>query len=391
MSTEAAAGSVRVDPTVLDTARRIGKDLALYADDVDARARFPEESFRVLRAERLLGAMIPTELGGLGATLPQVAEVITELGRHCASTAMIFAMHQIQVACLARHGHSEPMQAFLADVARDQLLLASATTEIGIGGNVRTSSCAVEVDAGTYRLVKVAPVISYGQYADAVLTTARRSPQSPPNDQSLVVCRAADVHLEPISGWDTLGFRGTCSLGFELRAAGSVDDIFDESYGDISAQTMLPTSHVVWTSLWLGIALGAYAKARDFVQAAAGAKPGTTPPSAMRLAELAVVVQQLSESVRGLTRRYAEVADDPDQTSMLSFAVAMNSLKVSASSLVVEIVGGAMLICGIAGYKSDSPYSLGRPLRDAYGAALMVNNDRILSNNAQLLLLQRDH
>ena len=60
----------------------------------------------------------------------------------------------------------------------------------------------------------------------------------------------------------------------------------------------------------------------------------------------------------------------------------MNNLKLSSSRLVIEIVGRAMLICGISGYRNDSKFSLGRHLRDAYGAALMVNNDRIMNHNA---------
>ena len=53
---------------------------------------------------------------------------------------------------------------------------------------------------------------------------------------------------------------------------------------------------------------------------------------------------------------------------------------------VVDVVGRALLICGIAGYRNDSKFSLCRHLRDAYGAALMVNNDRILKLNATMLL-----
>jgi acyl-CoA dehydrogenase len=33
---------------------------------------------------------------------------------------------------------------------------------------------------------------------------------------------------------------------------------------------------------------------------------------------------------------------------------------------------------------------MGRLLRDAHGAALMVNNDRILGDNAQLLLIYKE-
>lgn len=373
-------------------ARKIAAEvLAETADEVDAAARFPHESITALREQRLLGALIPVEYGGLGASLTDVAAVCTELGRQCSSTAMIFAMHQIQVACLVRHGRNDTLRAYLGRVADEQLLLASATTEIGIGGNVRTSSCAVERHDGTFRLEKQAPVISYGNHADAVLATARRTADSPPNDQVLAVCTPPGLTLEPISGWDTLGFRGTCSLGFRLDATGPIDYLLDDPYGDISGQTMLPVSHIVWTSLWLGIALAANDKARRYVQAEARKTPGSTPPGALRLAELAIVVQQLGESVHGLTRRYVEIADDPDRSTSISFAVSMNALKVSASTLVVDIVGRALLICGISGYKQDSQYSLSRLLRDAHGAALMVNNDRINTNNAQLLLVQRDH
>ena len=49
-----------------------------------------------------------------------------------------------------------------------------------------------------------------------------------------------------------------------------------------------------------------------------------------------------------------------------------------------------MIICGIAGYKTDSKFSLGRQLRDAYGAALMINNDRIYGANAQMLLIYKE-
>jgi acyl-CoA dehydrogenase len=63
---------------------------------------------------------------------------------------------------------------------------------------------------------------------------------------------------------------------------------------------------------------------------------------------------------------------------------------VSASTLVADIVPRALLICGIQGYKNDSPFSLGRYLRDAHSAALMIGNDRILATNASLLLVLKE-
>lgn len=373
-------------------AQRIGAEVAgPAAPDVDRIARFPSEAFDALHAESLLSVLIPVELGGLGVTFAEVADIVFELGQHCASTAMIYAMHQIQVASLVRHGRSEFFRNYLAEVADRQLLLASATTEIGVGGDVRTSVCTVEhTHAGGIRLEKMAPVISYGAHADGILATARRSPESPSNDQVLVLCQPDGLTLEPISGWDTLGFRGTCSLGYRLVAEGDADLILDDPYGDISSRTMLPVSHILWSSVWLGLATSATDKARHLVRAEARKKPGVTPPSALRLAELIAQLQRMEELVRGTAQRYDRECEDLDALAGMGFAIAMNSLKVSTSTLVVDIVNRAMAICGMSGYREDSPYSLGRILRDAHGAAVMVNNDRINSNTAQMLLVHKD-
>ena len=54
--------------TLVDIARQIGATCAApAADAVDREARFPREAFAALRTERLLGALIPQELGGIGA------------------------------------------------------------------------------------------------------------------------------------------------------------------------------------------------------------------------------------------------------------------------------------------------------------------------------------
>ncbi|HML01219.1 MAG TPA: acyl-CoA dehydrogenase family protein [Acidimicrobiales bacterium] len=370
---------------------RIARDVAApVADDVDREARFPSEALEALRKERALSALIPPDLGGSGAGIGQVASATSVLAQHCASTAMVFAMHNMQAACLARHGRSEFLHDVARQVADQQLLLASATTEAGVGGDLRTSRCALQRADGRFRLEKQAPVISYGAFADMVLATARRSPDSPPSDQVLVVCGPPGMVLEPAGDWDTLGFRGTVSPGFVLKAEGDERYVVDDPFSDILQQTMLPVSHILWSSVWLGLAAAAVDRARQVVRAEARKQPGTTPPGALRLAELMVVFQQMQSLLSSATRRYEDVLDDPVALSGMGFAIEMNSLKIGASTLVVDIVNRAMVVCGMAGYRQDSPYSLGRLVRDAHGAAVMVNNDRILANNAQMLLVHKE-
>jgi acyl-CoA dehydrogenase len=155
-------------------------------------------------------------------------------------------------------------------------------------------------------------------------------------------------------------------------------------------------SHTVWSSLWLGIATDAVNKARGFVRAEARKTPGTLPPSALRLAEVDSTLFTMRNSVQQVVDEYHQMlVDDIGDgessrfASNFGFGIRVNNLKVTASELLVEIVGKAMLICGIAGYRNDSQHSLTRQLRDAYGAALMVNNDRILGQSSMMQIVQR--
>ena len=65
-----------------EVVRRIGADVAgPRAEAVDREARFPYESIAALRGERMLGALVPRELGGRGATIAEIGAVCETLGR----------------------------------------------------------------------------------------------------------------------------------------------------------------------------------------------------------------------------------------------------------------------------------------------------------------------
>ncbi|MDB6137056.1 MAG: Acyl-CoA dehydrogenase, partial [Verrucomicrobiaceae bacterium] len=212
---------------LLRTVHGIGKNvLRVHAAAVDRDARFPVESITALREARLLGAYVPEALGGMGLGIVQVAKICEVLGQYCGSSAMIYAMHQIQVACVVHHARqSAYFQDYLRQLVAGQRLMASATTEVGTGGDLRSSLCAVETTDGRFTLTKKAPVISYGAAADEILVTCRRSAEAAANEQVQVLVRRGEYAAVPLSTWDTMGFRGTCSSGFELTAHGAAEQI----------------------------------------------------------------------------------------------------------------------------------------------------------------------
>jgi acyl-CoA dehydrogenase len=365
---------------------------AVHAADVDAKARFPHEAIDAMREARLLSALVPSAFGGGDVRMAELASICEVLGQQCASTAMIFAMHQIQVACIVRHaGPSAFFRDYMRELAREQPLIASVTSEVGVGGEIRRSVAAIDRQGDRFRLEKDATTISYGAEADDLLVTARRAMDAAPNDQVLALISKRDYVLERKTGWDTLGMRGTCSPGFQVVGSGSLERVLPCSFAEIADQTMVPFSHILWSSCWLGIATGAVARARMFVRQQARAKPGTTPPTALRLAEAVAMLQTMRANVHDVaTECETLMQGDTAALSSIAFALKMNNLKVASSQLVLQIALAALSICGIAGYKNDTPFALGRHLRDACSASLMVGNDRIFATNASMLLVLKD-
>jgi acyl-CoA dehydrogenase len=379
-----------VTPALLEQVHAIGREVVgPNAAAVDRDARFPTESFAALKAARLLSCYVPETFGGMGLPITDVARICEILGQYCGNTSMIFAMHQIQVGCITHHALGAPFfQAYARRLVDEQLLLASATTEVGIGGDVRTSSCALQVQDGHFTLEKHAPVISYADDADAILVTARRAPDAGPHDQVHVLVPRAEASLTPLSTWDTLGFRGTVSVGYTLRATGPVERVLPAPYADIHARTMLPMAHLTWGGTWLGIASDATAHARAWVRAEARKTPGQLPPTAFRLAELDSVLFSMRAGVEAHGAEYQDRLSRPHAQDF-GFALRSSNLKVATSRHLLDVVTRAMSICGIAAYRNDHPHSLCRHLRDAHGASLMVHNDRILGQTSAMQILQR--
>ncbi len=377
---------------LIASTRRIATELAApNASNVDAKSRFPTETFDAAREARLLSAAVPVELGGAGASMTELAEMCHVLGQSCGSSAMILAMHHIQVALLVRHTRGTPsFDAYLRELVAKQLLLASVTSEVGVGGDTRTSVCAVERNAGRYTLVKDATTVSYGAHAADLLLTCRRAPDAAPGDQVLVLARQGEYSLEGKGTWDTMGMRGTCSPPFKVTCAGPEDRILPGAYADSSAETMVPYSHILWSSLWTGIAADAVARAAAFVRAEARRKPGTTPPTAIRLAEASVQLQSLRSNVWSAAADFDALGDRREPLATMGWALRLNNLKVGASDAAPQIVHKALQIIGIAGYKNEGPFSVTRHYRDALSAALMVGNERILAKSASMLLVIKD-
>ena len=378
----------------VDLVRRIAVDVAgPAARSVDQEARYPAEALQALKDAKLLSAYVPEAYGGLGASIVELGHMCEALGQRCASAAMVFAMHQIQVACVVRHGSTPFFQNYMGELVRDQRVIASVTSEAGVGGSVRTSICPIEREGDQCSIRKEGTVVSYAEAADDLLITVRRNAEAASSDQALVLVRKSQCELQALSTWDTLGMRGTCSLGYVVTSRFGEEQIVPDGFGEINARTMVPWAHILWGSAWLGIATDAVARARAFVRDT-GRKMGSTPPTAARLSEVSTQLQLMRVQVRERARTYDQIVHSAgggrEVLASIDFAVQSNHLKLAASELVAEICTQALRITGTTGYRNDSPYSVTRHLRDAHSAALMIGNERIHAGNGSLHMMYRD-
>lgn len=388
--------SVAVDreQAFLTEVRRIAQDVAaVHADAVDRDARFPVEAVAALREVGALSAYVPADLGGGDVSLRAVAHACTELGRRCAATGMVFAMHQIQVATIVRHLDSAWFESYLRRLASEQRLIASVTSELGTGGDMgRSIAPLTPTPDGRLTFVKQAPTVSYGAQADDLFTTVRRSEEAEEVDQVLVLHHRDQTELEPKGTWDTIGMRGTCSPPFVVSARFAPEQILPAPFSTVMSESHVPISHILWSHTWLGIATEAFERGRAFVRAAARRTPGVPVPAAHSLSRVMSELAMLRAEVRAGLEDFLAVADeaDRDRLSTMAMILRFNNLKLAASEHAPQICAAVLEVIGIAAYKNDSAYGVGRQLRDALSARLMVANERIHAVDAGLLMISKE-
>jgi len=301
---------------------------------------------------------------------------------------MLYAMHSIKIACLLRHyAGNAVLERLLRRIAAEQLLLASSTTEGGGGGNIRSSEAPVEYDGERISLTRRASVISYGAYADGIVTTARRAADAEPSDQVMVVFLKQDYTLTRLSGWNTLGMRGTCSEGYTLQATGTREQILPEPYALVHARTMVPFAHLLWGSVWTGIAAGALTRTQGYIRQAVRQSGGQLPPGAGLFSQGLAQLRTLRGMLSSAIRQYEGCMHDVAALATLEFQSTITLTKVQASELAVSIVLTAMRACGLAGYRCEGDFSIERYLRDVLSSPIMINNERILANLASTMLM----
>ena len=207
-STDAGAAAISIASPVARV-RDLLPILAERAERFDETDSFVAENYTLLKEAGLVEAGVPAELGGGGADVAQLAEMLRVMAHACGSTALAFSMHTHQVAIPAwrwRHQKVAAVEPLLKRVASERLILLSSGGSDWIGG----SGKAVRVDGG-YRVTARKVFTSGAEAGDVLMTGAVYEDEY--GVRSVIhfgaPMKAPEVKI--VKTWRTLGMRGTGS------------------------------------------------------------------------------------------------------------------------------------------------------------------------------------
>lgn len=253
-------------------ADRLAQDFASRAAQHDADGSFVAENFARLKEAGLVEAGVPVELGGGGASVAELADVLRRLAHGCGATALAFAMHTHQVAIPAWRWQNQPpakpaVEPLLRRIATERITLMSSGGADWVGGAGRA-----EKIEGGYR-IHARKTFASGAPLGAVLMTSAVADEA---DGPTVIhfgapLNAPGVRVDEV--WDAMGMRGT----------GSQDVVFD---GLFIADDKIPLKRKAgeWHPLFqiigtiaipliYAVYLGLAEAARDKVMALEAARP----------------------------------------------------------------------------------------------------------------------
>jgi alkylation response protein AidB-like acyl-CoA dehydrogenase len=218
-----------------ELAREVGKEIEAGVADRDRSGEISRDAFERLREAGITGALVPSELGGGGASHAEMGQVLRELGRLDPSTAVSLSMHSHLVAAQVwRHKHGMDAEKILRRVAGDRAVLISTGASDWVGSN----GSAQQVEGG-YRVSARKTPASGCEVGDILVTSIRwdGAPDGPQVLHCIVPFDADGVSIEQT--WDTLG----------LRATGSHTVVLDDVMVPDAAVSLTRPADV-WHPIW---------------------------------------------------------------------------------------------------------------------------------------------
>lgn len=273
-------------------AERLVPRLAGRARAYDEQAAFPAEDVEDLRAEGLLGLLVPARLGGMGLGFADYVQVAMTLAAGSGSTALLFNMHAAVTGGLA--GISDelaqalgaadtfaPMRDRVLGEAAEGGLFGVAISEAGAGSRLSELRTSYRREGEGFRIVGEKVACSGAGHLDGYLVAARDAATEQPAVSYFFVPGGPGVQAE--GDWDPVGMRATASRRLRLDVTVGPEHLLGgvEGLGLPLAYTMPQWLVASYAAVYVGVAEAAVAGATEHLSRRA--EHGGRVSSAMRM------------------------------------------------------------------------------------------------------------
>jgi alkylation response protein AidB-like acyl-CoA dehydrogenase len=336
---------------LVELAGRLADTFATRAAEHDRESTFPFENYADMRAAGYLGLTIPEELGGRGADLGEMLLAQERLAMGCGSTALAVTMHVSplgQVGALWRLNRDERLGQFLREAATGEVVYASMTAERGHSILMTSNTVATPVDGG-YRVT--GDKIFGTESAICTHFSSMARVDDPDGGSRVIIFRLARPveGMEVKDGWDTMGMRATLSNDWSMRDVFVPEDAVFHSYPVEHFDSVLLRMTWSWAmpafgAVYLGIAGGAMAYARDQVQARGRVGDPAVQAAFAEIEILletarAVLWRHTDEVISGDLFEGFSVQEGMARTMLTKYVPCNNAIRIV--DLALEVVGGA--------------------------------------------------
>jgi alkylation response protein AidB-like acyl-CoA dehydrogenase len=347
------------------------------ADRVDREGIFPRENLKVLARAGWNGVLLPKDLGGLGLDHVAFAIAAEEIGRACASTALVYVMHVGAAQTIALYGSADQRDRWLRP-ARDGLIGTYSTSEKASGGHWWFNFSEAARSAENYVVTAEKSFTTSSGQADYYVVQTRTPGAKGPTDITFFIVdgKAPGIHA---GRWDALGVHGNHSgpIRYDNVRVPGRDRLGREGQGkDIIYHGVSPVYLIGLGAAWHGVARGAleeitkYATAtvhRDFERRLADYQI-----LRQQLGEAKVLIESLRPWQEALARQLDALwAAEKPQGEIL---IPLTEFKVHAAEVANIAARRALDVSGGYGYKRGP---LERAYRDARAAIGMGPSNNI--------------
>lgn len=317
---------------------------------LDETSAFPEEIYRKLAEQGLLGITIPEEWGGAGADTQSYALIIEELSYGYASIADLCGLVELIATLLLKLGTEEQKRRYLAPLIRADLKCSFALTEPDAGSDLASLSSLALKSPDGYILNGSKTFIHNGPVCDFALVLARsREDGDKHRSMSIFIVDSDLPGFSRGKKENKLGQRASqlSSLYFKDCLLPPDALLGNEGDGFKNMMIVLESGRIAIAALSLGIARVALEESLKFTAhlQQKGQPQEDSQTTQWMLADMATDIF----AARSMIRHAAALKDSGIPATMHA-----SMAKLFASEMAVKHTAAAVELQGIYGYSKDA-------------------------------------